>query len=104
MNMAKHTGLPYEARELATDKMFPATTILGKSKRGDPMVVCRVDLRDDAAFIVRACNSYADLLAACLDLRHVLALIRQNNPEALRYIDAAVQSRADAAIDKASNL
>jgi hypothetical protein len=58
------------------------------------------ECKANAALIAAA----PSLLAACLDLRHVLALIRQNNPEALRYIDAAVQSRADAAIAKASNL
>ena len=99
MNMAKHTGLPYEARELATDKMFPTTTILGKSKRGDPMVVCRVDLRDDAAFIVRACNSYADLLAACKQFAAYAD--SGKHPRFKSYLDTIAGAKMRAAIAKA---
>jgi len=72
MSETKRTAGLWETREMTTHRMFPSTTILGKSKRGDAMRIGEIDLRKDAAFIVRACNNFDDLLAALKELLTII--------------------------------
>ncbi len=63
---------PWEAAEFDHDKVMPAYTVVGRTKRGSPVYVAKADRRADAKLIAAA----PDLLVAC---RLALEVIRRHD-------------------------
>jgi len=65
--VSKHTPLPFKVAQTFVENSPPTWNIYtlrnGKRFNGDCVAVC--DNRDDAEFIVRACNCHEELVAAC---------------------------------------
>ena len=92
MSNAKHTPIPWRI-ERQSNGLYAVCADLAKRHGGSTPFSLATDIRvANAEFIVRACNSHADLLEACKDL--VIAA------EETGYAGLAL-ARAKAAIAKA---
>ena len=59
----KHTDLPWELYDTAGHAAHGQTAIYSKANGKDIAIIYEGDI--NAEFIVRACNSYEDMLEAC---------------------------------------
>lgn len=78
--MSEHSPLPFKAAQTFVENKPPTWNVYtprnGKRFNGDCVAVC--DNQIDAEFIVRACNAYDDLLAACKAVAAALDRIQQD--------------------------
>lgn len=71
MNESKHTRTPWHFKKPPADSLM-GTKIYGPLHRDgtDYAALCELQDMEDARFIVKACNSYDALLAACNTIKH----------------------------------
>ena len=89
--MSEHTPTPWRFQERDNDKMIPTVCIDGTGRRGWNCIGRSFTL-PDAAFIVQACNSHADLIEALRGMVDMATDSRTHGPEIYAACDAIAKA------------